>query len=557
MSAGNSRRFALTLALLAPLASAQAACSSSSAGAIPADTGVDDASDASDADAALPPPAFKSTVDSTWDTAKGRADQNSPLEYAKGSPAADSKLTEDFLAAGYGEIVARPGEKHTVRGIGMGDAPPTPTAGAKLLARFVHMPDFQLLDDESPSRFAMIDDAGENFAYAARPHEAEICALVNQAIHTVNQVHAAAPLDFVLLGGDNIDNGQANEADWVLDILDGTGTVKCDSGDVDDPIPGPANDGKDAFTPEGLKAPWYWVTGNHDVLYNGNMSFIDATTGALDPAKVALSTGTTSPSGTRVYTGATWKTTNAATVADAKRVPLTRKQLLQKVHDKAGGPGPAGHGIGAPQLASGKAIHAWDVGARLRMIAFDTAAETGAAGGIARKGDVDGYLKPLLDQAKADGKIVMVTMHHALDQLGDGTGAYGAKQSDAMDPAAFKELLSGYDNVIASVVGHTHANRIEWVAGGAGGARGFWEIMTSAIADWPQQVRVFEIYEESPTVIRLRVTAVDLDFTSGSTATAATRGRKLCAMDWATGWGGGFTGALDDRNVDVFVKLAK
>lgn len=557
MSAGNSRRFALTLALLAPLASAQAACSSSSAGAIPADTGVDDASDASDADAALPPPAFKSTVDSTWDTAKGRADQNSPLEYAKGSPAADSKLTEDFLAAGYGEIVARPGEKHTVRGIGMGDAPPTPTAGAKLLARFVHMPDFQLLDDESPSRFAMIDDAGENFAYAARPHDAEMCALVNQAIHTVNQVHAAAPLDFVLLGGDNIDNGQANEADWVLDILDGTGTVKCDSGDVDDPIPGPANDGKDAFTPEGLKAPWYWVTGNHDVLYNGNMSFIDATTGALDPAKVALSTGTTSPSGTRVYTGATWKTTNAATVADAKRVPLTRKQLLQKVHDKAGGPGPAGHGIGAPQLASGKAIHAWDVGARLRMIAFDTAAETGAAGGIARKGDVDGYLKPLLDQAKADGKIVMVTMHHALDQLGDGTGAYGAKQSDAMDPAAFKELLSGYDNVIASVVGHTHANRIEWVAGGAGGARGFWEIMTSAIADWPQQVRVFEIYEESPTVIRLRVTAVDLDFTSGSTATAATRGRKLCAMDWATGWGGGFTGALDDRNVDVFVKLAK
>lgn len=557
MSAGNSRRFALTLALLAPLASAQAACSSSSAGAIPADTGVDDASDASDADAALPPPAFKSTVDSTWDTAKGRADQNSPLEYAKGSPAADSKITEDFLAAGYGEIVARPGEKHTVRGIGMGDAPPTPTAGAKLLARFVHMPDFQLLDDESPSRFAMIDDAGENFAYAARPHDAEMCALVNQAIHTVNQVHAAAPLDFVLLGGDNIDNGQANEADWVLDILDGTGTVKCDSGDVDDPIPGPANDGKDAFTPEGLKAPWYWVTGNHDVLYNGNMSFIDATTGALDPAKVALSTGTTSPSGTRVYTGATWKTTNAATVADAKRVPLTRKQLLQKVHDKAGGPGPAGHGIGAPQLASGKAIHAWDVGARLRMIAFDTAAETGAAGGIARKGDVDGYLKPLLDQAKADGKIVMVTMHHALDQLGDGTGAYGAKQSDAMDPAAFKELLSGYDNVIASVVGHTHANRIEWVAGGAGGARGFWEIMTSAIADWPQQVRVFEIYEESPTVIRLRVTAVDLDFTSGSTATAATRGRKLCAMDWATGWGGGFTGALDDRNVDVFVKLAK
>jgi 3',5'-cyclic AMP phosphodiesterase CpdA len=561
MPVGPRRRFAARLALvalLAPLASPSLGCSSSSHPAAPTtDAGSDTSFDAPDADAPdaeLPPPAFASTVDGTWDTVKGRADENAPIDYAKGTPAGDSKIAEAFVAAGYGELVKKPGEKHTVRGIGVGDVPPTPSASAKLLARFVHMPDFQLLDDESPSRFAGLDDAGETFAYGDRPHDAEMCVLVNQAIHTVNQVHAKAPLDFVLLGGDNIDNAQANEAEWVLDILDGTGSVKCDSGNVDDPVPGPANDGKDVFTPEGLEAPWYWVMGNH-VLFNGNMTFVDAT-GALDPAKVSLATGTTAPNGTRVYSGTTWKTADAAAVADARRVPLSRKQLLQKVHDKTGGPGPVGHGIGADQLASGKAIHAWDVGARLRMIAFDTGAETGGAGGLARKGDVDTYLKPLLAKAKTDGKVVIVTMHHPLDQMGDGSGAYGAKQADAMDPAAFKELLASYDNVIASVVGHTHANRIEWIAGGAGGARGFWEIMTSAIADWPQQVRVFEVYEESATLIRLRVTAVDLDFTTGATATAAMRGRTFCAMDWSTGWGGGFTGAIDDRNVDVFVKLS-
>jgi 3',5'-cyclic AMP phosphodiesterase CpdA len=507
-------------------------------------------------DAPLPPPepAFPSTVDGTWDTAKGRADENNPIEASKGSPALDSTIAEGFLTRGYGELVAKPGEKHSVRAIGTGDVPPTPTAGAKLLTRFVHMPDWQLLDDESPSRFAGLEGAGEFQTYAARPHDAEICVLVNQAIHTVNQVHAKAPLDFVVLGGDNVDNVQKNEVDWALNILDGTGTVKCDSGSVDDPVPGPANDGKDVFTPEGLKVPWYWVMGNHDVTFNGNLTML-ASDGTQDPSAVAGALGTVAAQGTRLYSGTSWKLTNGTVVADPLRQPLMRKEMLQRVHDKTGGPGPAGHGIGAAQLASGKAVHAWDAGARIRMIAFDTAAETGGAEGLARKGDVDGLLKPLLETAKTDGKLVIVVMHHAVDHIGDGGGSFGNVQPDAMDPAAFKELLASYDNVIATVVGHTHANRIEWIPGGTTGKRGFWEIMTSAIADWPQQFRVLEVYEEATNLIRLRVTAVDVDFASGSTATAAARGRKLCAMDWATGWGGGFTGNSNDRNVDVFVKL--
>jgi hypothetical protein len=293
--------------------------------------------------------------------------------------------------------------------------------------------------------------------------------------------------------------------------------------------------------------------GNHDVLQNGNVSLLKAD-GTVDPAKLATATGTSADSGTRVYSGTSWKMQTGTVVADPKRVPLSRSQMLQKVHDKTGGPGPAGHGIGADQLSSGKAVYAWDASARVRMIAFDTAAETGAEAGIARTGDVNGLLKPLLDKAKADGKLVMVVMHHAIDKIGDGSGNFGAKQADAMDPAAFKEVLAGYDNLIATVVGHTHANRIEWVAGGT---RGYWEIMTSAIADFPQQFRVFEVYEEATNLIRLRVIAVDIDFTSGSTATAASRGRKFCTMDWSTGWGGGGTGKTDDRNVDMFIKLSQ
>ncbi len=550
-----TRALASLSSLLVPLALLTASgCSSSSGGAAPADdSGTDSTPGDASGDTPTPPPepAFKSTVDGTWDTVKGRVDENNPIDVAKGSPASDSTITDGFLAKGYGDLVAKPGEKHSVRGMGMGDVPPTPTAGAKLLSRFVHMPDWQLLDDESPSRFAGLEGPGEVQTYADRPHDAEVCVLVNQAIHTVNLVHAQAPIDFVVLGGDNVDNVQKNEVDWALNILDGTGTVKCDSGNPDDPVPGPSNDGKDAFTPEGLKVPWYWVMGNHDVTFNGNLTML-LPGGSQDPSAVASAIGTDAAQGTRVYSGTTWKMSNGTVIADGQRTPLMRKDMLQRVHDKTGGPGPVGHGIGADQLAAGKAIHAWDSGTRLRMIAFDTAAETGGAEGIARKGDVDNLLKPLLEKAKTDGKLVMVVMHHAQDHLGDGTGAFGNLQADAMDPAAFKELLASYDNVIATVVGHTHANRIEWIAGGK---RGYWEIMTSAIADWPQQFRVFEVFEEATNLIRLRVTAVDIDFASGSTAVAASRGRKLCAMDWSTGWGGGGTGNTDDRNVDVFLKL--
>jgi hypothetical protein len=290
------------------------------------------------------------------------------------------------------------------------------------------------------------------------------------------------------------------------------------------------------------------------VTFNGNLTML-ASDGTLDPGAAAAATGTDAAQGSRLYSGTTWKLTTGTVVADPQRQPLMRKEMLQRVHDKTGGPGPAGHGIGAAQLASGKAVHAWDAGTRVRMIAFDTAAETGGAEGLARKGDVDTLLKPLLETAKTDGKLVILVMHHAQDHIGDGGGSFGNVQADAMDPAAFKELLASYDNVIASVVGHTHANRIEWIPGGTTGKRGYWEIMTSAIADWPQQFRVLEVFEEATNLIRIRVTAVDIDFATGSTATAASRGRKLCAMDWATGWGGGFTGNSDDRNVDVFVKL--
>ena len=75
--------------------------------------------------------------------------------------------------------------------------------------------------------------------------------------------------------------------------------------------------------------------------------------------------------------------------------------------------------------------------------------------------------------------------------------------------------------------------------------------MTSAIADWPQQLRVFEVFDEGSWV-RIRVTSVDIDFEGASAA--AKRGRTFTALDWASGWGGGGGGRVEDRNVELWIK---
>ncbi|HET6583154.1 MAG TPA: hypothetical protein VFG69_06900, partial [Nannocystaceae bacterium] len=174
---------------------------------------------------------------------------------------------EQMLADGYGEEELAPGEP--VLDITADGMPaPEPGANAQLLTRFVHLSDTQLPDDESPTRLASFDSAGE-LAGAFRPQEAYACVVLNAAARTINAVHTATPLDFVLLGGDNADSAQMNEVQWFVDVLDGAPVVECDSGVDDDPVPGPGNDPKDPFAPVGLDVPWRWVMGNHDVLVQG------------------------------------------------------------------------------------------------------------------------------------------------------------------------------------------------------------------------------------------------------------------------------------------------
>jgi 3',5'-cyclic AMP phosphodiesterase CpdA len=444
-----------------------------------------------------------------------------------------------YESGGFGDTTAGPGQTYQTM-VFDGTTPPKPGANAKRLVRFVHMPDLQLMDDESPTRLGSFD-AAELTQSALRPQDEYECRIINASVRTVNALHRKDPIAFVLLGGDNADSAQSNEVDWALDILGGAAEVKCDSGNPDDPIAGPDNDGKDPFKAEGLAMPFKWVTGNHDVLVQGNLPTADHAMQAL---------GSVSGGGTRDYSNGQDGVVSKGdfVVPDAKRALLSRTDLMAKVKAHQDG-----HGIGDEQVASGKAIYTFDVdGTPLRFLILDTPTETGGSEGIMHQADIDKSIKPKLDQAKTDGKYVILASHHAVNSLTKDGGTFGSAAADAVLPADWTKFLSAYPNIVFSMVGHSHKHQITQIATTADMKQGFWEVMTSAIADYPHEFRVVEIFDQDNGYLMLRGTVADYSIENDP---VAAEGLRRGVIDFTSGWvTDQGPGTVKDRNVELWIK---
>ena len=454
-----------------------------------------------------------------------------------GANPADPNALGDYLERGFGALDQRPGDPYVTRVLDGPTKPPPPGSNARSLVRFAHLADLQIADDESPTRAGQYDGIGATSA-ALRPHDPYLCHMANAAVRTINALHARAPLSFTLLGGDNADSAQSNEIDWVLGILSGSDVVECDSGEDDDLVPGPSNDGKDPFRAEGLRMPWKWVTGNHDILVQGN--FV-----VRDYAEEVV--GRRAGSGTRRYDGAFRGAIDRGdfVVPDPKRAVLTGPELMAKV----GGHGD-GHGIGHAERASGRATYTFDVdGAPLRVLVIDTAHPNGGSEGVITRSEVERVIKPALDRAKAEGKWVILAAHHAVSNLGDGTAHGGLAAPDALSPAQWTALLGRYDNVLFSMVGHSHRHRVAAIRPARGHA--FWEIMTASLADYPHQFRLIDVLDQDNGWLMLRATAVDFSFEDDP---IAAEGKKRGVVDFTSGWLPAEDVSASDKNVEVWIK---
>jgi 3',5'-cyclic AMP phosphodiesterase CpdA len=447
---------------------------------------------------------------------------------------ADPAAREAMRAEGLGELDLADGEAH-VGVTPAGEPIPEPGPNARLLVRFAHVADMQLADDESPARLCRFDAPTVTDA-AFRPQEAHGCRIVNAVVRTVRAVHEDLPLDFVLLGGDNVDNAQENELRWVMAMLDGSARVECDSGNDDDPVAGPDDDPKDPFVADGLPVPWLWVTGNHDVLEQGNL--------VVNEASIAAATAASSVGGTRDWSQPGGPIVTENIVPDASRRLLDRAALTALVAGDGDG-----HGLGPAEEQSGNASYHYDVqGTPLRLIVLDTGAETGGSEGLLRRDFVDGWLTDELDAALADGKWVILASHHRATALGDGTGLGGTMQPDAVLADEYIELVGGYPNVLYSVVGHSHVHDVSLVEPAMGHA--WWEVVTSAIADYPHQARIVEVWDQDDGWLMLRATA--FDFATDDDPVAA-EGRTFGIIDFTSGWAKDGRGDLADRNVELWI----
>jgi Calcineurin-like phosphoesterase len=461
-----------------------------------------------------------------------------PTHALETNPVLDPRIPEELaqlLGDGYGAYAFGPGEP-VLPLTPDGSEPPALGGAPSLLARFMHLCDTQIADDESPMRVALVDNPF--IAGAFRPQETHGCQTTNAAVRTINAVHAEAPLDFVVLGGDNADSAQSNEVQWFLDVLDGAPVVHCDSGQDDDPVPGDGNDPKDRFAPVGLDVPWIWVSGNHDALVQGNFEVNDQRKAAAIGAEVPPggSTRDWSQPGGPVFQG--------PVVADEGRALTDAATLLELV--MASGDG---HGITDDTIASGRATFAWDLpGTPLRMVVVDSTGPAGGSEGLVTDDDVAELIRPRLDQAEADGKLVMIATHHASTSLGDGSGLGGDPIPGALTTDDWQALLADYPSVIAHLCGHSHEHRVSFVQ--PLGTRGYWEIITAAIADWPHQMRIVELHDQGDGWLTITGIALDLSVDDDPLGTDA---KGLGILDYTSGWQLEGAGMPADRNVQLWI----
>lgn len=378
-------------------------------------------------------------------------------------------------------------------------------AGARLVARLVHVSDTHIVDSQSPARFA---GAQALAPYAWRAWENGSAQLLDGIIRTANRIHASGErIDFLLHTGDVCDNAQGNELSWFLAVMDGRPVVPLSGPDDRDPetLPPEGLDPYAPFVPQGLyrcgvhgplaSIPWYALAGNHDCLGLGVFPIVTRRDGSrvtplplpgrpgvllptvLDPTG-SWSYGPVSPARPGpppLFNHPAW------VVPVPERRYFSKAEFVQAMFQTDSGP--AGHGFSSP---GGPAWYSVSPVPGLRLIGLDSSDVLEPVPGlpydlgcISRAGRE--FLQGELDAASARGEWVIVATHHP---SGDLEVLYGS----ALGPVEFRGLLNQYPNVVVHLAGHRHRNRVT-------DRGGYIEIETCSTLDPPLEARVVEIWQ--------------------------------------------------------------
>ena len=132
-----------------------------------------------------------------------------------------------------------------------------------------------------------------------------------------------------------------------------------------------------------------------------------------------------------------------------------------------------------------------------------------------------------------------------------------------------KDLLLRYPVAVAWVAGHSHVNDVTPFASPSGQG-GFWSIRTSALADWPKQNRLIEVFDNHDGSLSIFGTVIDhaagVEAPADGTNAAGMTTDQLASLSRAVGHNDNQTGAEacgasrcgegkpEDRNVELLIK---
>ena len=373
--------------------------------------------------------------------------------------------------------------------------------------------------------------------------------VLDAAVQTINALHKQNPFDFGISLGDTCNSTQYNELRWYIDVLDGK-VINPSSGAH---LGADSIDYQKPYKAAGLDKtiPWYQVLGNHDHFWIGSFpvddgprkdlqqSYISDTVLAMgdplvNPANITKSDyymgvldGST-PYGDIKYAGpVTDFKSPPKVVADPDRRSLLRTEWMQEFFKTS--TNPVGHGFNLIDANNGFACYSFVPKSTIPIkviVLDDTQREDDGSADIHGHGFLDqarwDWLKKELADGDAASQLMIIAAHVPIGVEPTSPTSEMGWWTDPQNAVTLPNLiaeLQSHPNLIMWIAGHRHLNVVKaFISPDPVNApeKGFWEVETSSLRDFPQQFRTFEIYLNSDNTVSIVTTDVDPAVKDGS-----------------------------------------
>ncbi len=429
------------------------------------------------------------------------------------------------------------------------------TKKTKLL-NFFTISDIHITDKESPNQLIYLQRLHPTLPVGGSLYSGIMLYtthVLDAAVQTVNALHKQNPIDFGLSLGDTCNTTQYNELRWYIDVIDGK-VITPSSGAH---LGAKTIEYQKPYQAAGLDKtiPWYQTLGNHDHFWIGSIpvdyslrkdlrqSFITdevfATGDVLsDPRKInsrdyymGVLDGST-PYGDIKYAGPVGNFSSPPRVAaDPDRRSLWRTEWISEYFKTSSSP--AGHGFNLvdPNAPKGFACYSFipKSSVPIKVIVLDdTQKENDGSADIHGHGFLDqarwAWLKKELADGDAAGQLMIIAAHVPINvevtAPNSEMGWWVNPQNAVTLPGLIAELQS-HPNLIMWLAGHRHLNTVKaFISPDPINApeRGFWQVETPSLRDFPQQFRTFAIYLNSDDTISIVTTNVDPAVKDGTPA---------------------------------------